>query len=512
MTCTFRLIACLLLVTSLFAGHSPATDIVAVCPDTFRDSLEPWMLHRQRDGLSIKVIPSSPAAATLHQAIRAAADSKTRFVVLVGDCPVIGTRGDASRETPTNYLATTVTAQWGAPPTLSTDMPFGDFDQDGTPDAVVGRLPVNNPAELDHLVNRIIRYESNPDFGVWRGNVQLVGGLGGFGSLIDTAIESVTRTVVTGVLPAETRTFVAYASPNHRFCPKDQPFTDAVLADYRRGARFWVYAGHGYVTELDRVPATLLGRPVLDCETVCRLDRPASALPIALLLACYTGAIDAPEDCLAERMLVTEGGPIAVFAGSRVTMPYGNATAAIGLIDSVYEKKMQRLGDAWLQTQVQMSRELDTPPSTARMMIDGLATMISPAGTDLLDERREHVRLYNLLGDPALHLHPPQSVSLRVATGFDPGETISIDAISPIDGELTVTLHRPLGSVPDHEADPNATAVASITRSVTAEVPSQSRIVLPESFRGPLTVRAFVSGSSAWATSAAKTRIRNLTR
>ncbi|TWT82608.1 hypothetical protein CA13_40710 [Planctomycetes bacterium CA13] len=484
-------------------------DIVAVCPDAFRASITPWIEHREQDGLSVSVVRSFGSAETVQQTIRDAATAETRYVVLVGTTPAIGTPCDPSCEVPTVYCRTTVTAQFGSPPTMSTDMPFGDFDGDGTPNAAVGRMPVKTTTELDQLIDRVVHYERQPDFGLWRGNVQLVGGLGGFGGMIDTAIESVTRTVVTGVLPPETRTFVAYASPNHRFCPKHLPFTEAVLEDYRRGSRFWVYAGHGYITELDRVPATLLGRPVLDCESVCKLQRPASSSPIALLLACYTGATDAPEDCLAERMLLTDGGPIAVFAGSRVTMPYGNANVAIGLIDGVYAKKMNRLGDAWLRTQVQMQSDVIQDQSTARMMIDGLATLMSPAGSKLVDERREHVRLYNLLGDPALHLHPPQSLSLEVATGFNPGETISIDATSPIDGELTVTLHRPLGSDSDDQEDPNATAVASITQLVSADRLNRSEVQVPDTFRGPLTVRAFVSGKTAWATAAAKTRIRN---
>ncbi|TWU44086.1 hypothetical protein Q31b_16210 [Novipirellula aureliae] len=505
---------CLFLASTLLQ-RSHASDIVVVCPDGFRTSMQRWIDHRHRDGLTTTTIASSSDCESLRRKIAQAATAQTRYVVLVGDTPVIGSSCNPRFETPTSYHATTVTAAWGSTPTLSSDLSFGDLNADGIPNAVVGRLPVNNVAELDNLVNRIIAYETTPDFGLWRGNVQLVGGVGGFGGLIDTAIESVARTMVTGVLPAETRTFVSYASPNHPFFPKNQPFTEAVLADYERGARFWVYAGHGFVTELDRVPATAAGRPVLDVQSVKRLRRPASSSPIALLLACFTGAIDAREDCLAERMLLTDGGPIAVFAGSRVTMPYGNATATIGLIDAIYHQKMRRLGDAWLQTQLDMQRDtenpadkLDTNRSTARLMIDGLATMISPSGTKLVDERCEHTKLYNLLGDPTLHLNPPLSLSIDVASGFDPGQLISVDAVSPIDGELTLLLHRPLGSVPDDEADPNETTVASLTQKIVANQPTVNEIRVPAMLSGPLTVRAFVNGTTAWATAAAKTRIR----
>lgn len=505
----FSLSALLLVVASAVADRraAVAADILAVCPPTYRAELRHWIDHRQRDGLSVSIVENHPDAKSLQAAIQASADPSTRYVVLVGDAPSIGTTCNPLLEIPTTYSATTVTAKYGSTPTLSSDMPFGDFDGDGIPEAVVGRFPVKAETQLQSFVERIIRYEQNADFGSWRGNVQLVGGIGGFGGMIDTAIESVTRTIVTGVLPAETRTTVAYASPNHRFFPKTKSFTEAVIENYNRGARFWVYAGHGQVTHLDRVPANAQGQPVLDCDSIGQLNCVGACSPIALLLACYTGAIDAPQDCFAERMLLADGGPIAVIAGTRVTMPYGNATAAIGLIDGVYHQKEARLGDAWLNTLVEMQRDSTTDRSTTRMMIDSLATMISPAGTNLVDERREHVRLYNLLGDPTLRLHPPESLDIQVKPGYNPGETITIESTCSIDGELTMTLDRPLGSSSDDD-DPNQTSIASITQPVTANQTHQCVFVLPTDVSGPLTVRCLVAGEQTWATASASTIVR----
>ncbi|WP_197169558.1 C25 family cysteine peptidase [Novipirellula galeiformis] len=510
----------------LLAGVGPALigteaavaiDIVAVCPSEYRDGFQAWVDHREQDGLTVAVIENHPDARSLLKSIQRSAAPQTRYVVLVGGSPAIGTTCDPTREIPTTYSPTTVTAKYGSTPTLSSDMPYGDFDQDGIPNAVVGRFPVNHKTELKNLIDRIIRYEQNSDFGLWRGDLQLVGGIGGFGGMVDTAIETVTRTIVTGVLPAETRTTVAYASPNHRFFPKSKSFTEAVIENYNRGSRFWVYAGHGQVTQLDRVPASAEGRPVLDRDSVGQLNCAHAGSPIALLLACYTGAIDAPESCFAERMLLADGGPVAVIAGSRVTMPYGNATAAIGLIDGVYHKKETRLGDAWLSTLVEMQRDAVTDRSTPRMMVDSLAAMISPAGTNLVEERREHTRLYNLLGDPTLRLHPPQTIDLKVAPGYHAGETITIESTSSIDGEITMTLDRPLGSPPvaatslgsslHDDDDPNETSIASVTQQVTANQVNKSVFVLPLGISGPLTIRALIAGEKTWATAAGRTII-----
>ncbi|MDG2223886.1 MAG: C25 family cysteine peptidase [Rubripirellula sp.] len=498
-----------LLWSVLHADLAPAdaADVIVVCPSRFRDALEPWVEHRQTEGLQVCVVDSNSNAETLRSSIRKSATDKTRYVMLVGDAPVIGAPCDELCQTPILYSPTTVTGKLGSTAVLSSDMLFGDFDLDNIPDAVVGRLPVDNSDQLATLIRRITARESSRDFGPWRGQIQLVGGVGGFGMVADRAIESVTRSIVTGVLPPETRTSVVYASPGHPFFPQETNFTEAVLNRYQRGSRFWVYAGHGRVTALDRVPNTLSGRPVLDQQTVQQLNRPAGESPIAVMLACYTGAMDAREDSLAEEMLLCDGGPIAVFAGSRVTMPYGNSTAAIGLIKGVFEQQLPRLGDAWLIALNQMQRDLPSDTSTTRMMIDALATIINPSGSSLKNERLEHMLLYNLLGDPTLRLNHPQPLKLQVPIGSPTGQPIRISLQSPIEGDLGLTLDHPLGATTD--GDPNDTTVAFVNQPVTAGEQVELEVAIPEAFRGPLVIRAHVAGESSWSAGAAKTFVRS---
>lgn len=503
-----------------------ATDVVVVCPDDHRFALESWLAFRRQEGLEIAVTSAVADVDAQICRVRELADADTRYVVLIGDAPPIGTASDPRFQVPTGYEPTRVTAAWGSTAALATDLGYGDLTGDGKVDAAVGRLPVSTPEELSHLVTRILAYERSNDFGLWRGQVELTGGIGGFGKLADAAIETVTRTVVTSLLPAETRTRVAYASPGHRFCPSEESFTEAVLNRYQDGARFWVYAGHGWVTELDRVPRGEQGIPVLDSDSVSRLNRQASGAPIALLLACYTGAFDAPTPCLAERMLLTDGGPIAIFAGSRVTMPYGNATAAVGLIEGVYDRQEPRLGDAWRSTLRQL--DLDdgsAEKSPARMLIDTLAAFCSPSGFSLADERREHMRLYHLLGDPLLRLHHPAPITLDVETvaanvGSDKAAEAADTAVaaetgtrplcvrltSPIAGTLTICVDRPLGSVAD--GDPNETTVATLSFDVEPGQACESFLSLPLGLTGPVIIRSWVAGAEGWATAAKPIVIR----
>jgi len=434
---------------TLAATSAGPFDAIAVCPPALQPALSSWVSRRTGEGLSVGVITPEPtAAATKRKLADAAEVGRTRYVLLVGDTQLSpdGRAIDARYFVPTIYQQADATAAWQEVPHLPGDYQYGDFDDDGLVNAAVGRLPVQTVDQAKELFARIAAYEDSRDFGNWRSRVDLVAGMGGFGPLIDGAIETITSGIITGYLPGAVRTRVTHAGPDSLFFPGSDRFTDTVLANYADGSRFWVYAGHGHIRELDRVPATRFGRPVLAVDDVERLRRSADGAPIALLLACYTGAFDATEDCLAKEMLLTPGGPIAVLAGSRVTMPYGNAAAAMGLIHSVYNRKPERLGDAWRETLIELATASDAEPGlqSRRLVIDSLAQVLGGGRID--EERREHMQLYNWLGDPTLRLAHPEELQIDPVGGVTAGQTLMVTGTSPLNGTLTVELHRRLGT------------------------------------------------------------------
>ena len=187
-------------------------------------------------------------------------------------------------------------------------------------------------------------------------------------------------------------------------------------------------------------------------------------------------------------------------------MPYGNTTAAVGMINAVYAQKLPRLGQAWYSALAEMYREQPVDQSSTRVMIDAMATIFSPKGTSLVNERREHMLLYNLIGDPTLRLHHPQSMEVTVAKGFQAGETIEITATSPLAGRLTVSLDRPLGAV--IEGDPNDLSIAAMQTQVLPERSQKLKFKIPKDISGPIMVRALVAGESTWAAGAARTIVR----
>lgn len=494
-------------------------DVVVVCPLPIQSSLDGWIRRRNSEGLEIHVLePATSSQATRRRISNVARVGRTRYVVLVGDSKLTpeGLPASPQAYVPTIYTHADATARWQPTPQLPGDHLYGDFDGNLIIDAAVGRLPVTTLPQTVDLLRRIAAYEDSRDFGSWRSRVDLVAGLGGFGALVDGAIETVASGMISGSLPGSVRTRVTHAGPSSPFCPGPHCFTETVLANYSAGCRFWVYAGHGNVCELDRVPANSSGRPVLCIKDLPHLNRPAESAPIALLLACYAGAIDATEDCLAKQMLLSQGGPIAVLAGSRVTMPYGNATAAMALIHSVYERKSERLGDAWLAALAEMATSSSSEPNlqARRGVVDGLATMLGDGKIDA--ERRDHMQLYNWLGDPTMRLIHPQDITIQTSERAIAGETLTIAGSSPLAGVMTIEIHRRLSAPPLIGATNSGQAAELLTNAeryrlandtcitqhrfgIEAPGAWRTQIRLPNDVAGPSVLSIQIEGETGYA-------------
>lgn len=512
---------CWLLLAVQVLPAASAADCLVVCPDQFRTAIKPWVDYRQRQGISVRLVDSAADAATVKRSLLAASLSeRTQFVVLVGDCRLTAAeQADPSLEVPTFYRATGPAAKYGSTATLPSDASYTDLNGDGVPQVAVGRMPVDTADQLTNWIDRIIAYETSENFDRWRDRVQITAGIGGFGMLADAAIESATRSVLTSTLPDAVSLAVTYASPRSPFNPGAIDFFPATLRRYREGGAFWVYMGHGNITALDRVPGPNgTRRPVLTCEDLDLLEVAPGSAPIGLLLACYTGAFDASVDCLAEQMVQCPGGPIAVLASSRVSMPYGNALIAQGLIHACYQQRVERLGTAWLIAQQEVAEDgrQNAELAQRRRLVDLLATALSPDAEQLPAERVEHIHLYNLLGDPTLRLQHPQAIVLDVPSGLSRGEKLVVRGVAPHGGKLTVSLCHFPGSVPTSpglspsERYEQANCVDVLQTEIEDHAGGNFELALvpPAGLSGRFRVVARVQGTGGWSTGAATLLLR----
>jgi hypothetical protein len=204
------------------------------------------------------------------------------------------------------------------------------------------------------------------------------------------------------------------------------------------GCLFWIYIGHAQQRFLDPVHVPGAVFPNLDADDAASSLSASYGLPIAVLLACYTGAFDQTQDCLAEALLRAEGGPVAAICGSRVTMPYGMAVLSDALLDEYFVQRRATLGELMLAAKRRMAAdEKDNP---RRQLLDALAAAFSPAADQLPAERLEHIALFNLLGDPLLRLPQPRTIEVHTADSVRGGEVLSVSGRCELAGEGWIEL------------------------------------------------------------------------
>ena len=517
--------ASLLLILATAIGTSP--NVIVVCPDAFIQSLQPWVEHRTSEGYEIAYVSNLGTPAEIRSKLRKIANrSKIHSIVLIGDAdPAAATNAQLrSHSVPTHHEPARVNIRWGSESEIATDNWFADLDDDRIPDVAIGRLPADTPAELTTLIHNILRYERSADFGAWRKKINFVAGSGGFGMLADMMIETAAKKFITDGIPAEYDTSMTYGNWHSPFCPNPIEFQHIVLGRLNEGCLVWAYLGHGHRTRLDVIRTPAGYAPILE-PAAFQQNKPHTAAPIVILLACYTGTFDGPDDCLAENMLRAEGGPAAVICGSRVAMPYGMAVFGTSLLDEFFRQRRTTLGEIVLYSK----RRLAAHGSSDRQrdLLDSLAKTISPAPDQLAAERTEHASLFNLLGDPLLTIRRPKKIDLEVPRYIQSGTTLQVTGNSPLGGELILELvcrrdRFRFSTSPRHRFKMTPQALRWMNRvyheanntrwtTIRLKIPPgafETSFDVPEAARGPCHVRGFVSGITDFAMGATDVYVR----
>jgi hypothetical protein len=411
----------LLLLLPFLAVTAPpgGPDTLVVCPGEFRPALVEWEKLRRAQGHELAIVDVPTSAERLMATIRRTNHAGLlKYVVIVGDEPSAqDTRIRTTQVTvPTNYVPAKVNIRWGPEKEIATDTPYGDVDSDGVPDVAVGRIPAHSAAELSAVVRKIIRYEQLADHGPWEKSLNIVSGAGGFGAVTDALVEAVGRQVIQQTVPRDYEVRHTCAGSAKPDSAEGIDFVSRACRKLNGGGLAWIYVGHGLPTELVYAPTATGIKSILSMRDVPQVHC-GPHNPLAVLVACYTGAMDAPHGCLAEELMLAEQGPVGVIAATRVTMPYGNTIMGCELLRACFQDRPVALGDVLrlAQRRVLAPTPKDQPDKDQlRATLDGMATLLSPPPADLAAERREHVLMYQLIGDPLLRLRRPVA---KVADG-----------------------------------------------------------------------------------------------
>lgn len=424
----------------------PGADWVVVTTSRFRPQVKALAEHRRKGGFTPLIIEARELYDTFTHGdfdpkaigmfVRKAHQDwkkKPRYLLLVGDADH-GADWISTKETIPTHLV--MTDYNGA---TATDAPFGDVNGDGTCEVMVGRFPVRSRDDLLTVISRTIDLERRPPPGAWRRRVRFVAGEARFNPMIDGIIERTFRRVVSKEIPAAFRMSMTYGNPDSPFYWPAGRFSDRVISELNQGALVMTYVGHGSTRAFDRIRDPSGGvHPILDVSSVPKIDARGRNAILAII-ACWTGNFDQPgRDSISELLLRKRGGPAAIVASSRISHPYPDALFGLGLARAFF-KSRKPLGDVFEEARGIMMQEASG--SLAKIAKPFLSKAIDP---DTLV--KDHLWLYNLLGDPALKIpFPEHELTLTTKGPIHAGQPLEVHvACGAAAGRLLLSLDRPL--------------------------------------------------------------------
>ena len=426
-------------VNGVLAISNAPPDTLVICPKQFQAAIRNWIDYRAKQGHVIEMIAPAKTSEAIKKQIRdVAIRGALKNVLIVGDSG--DRRADPDSLVATDFVEAKVNVRFGSTPEIATDNTYADLDQDGLPDVTIGRLPADSDAEIKLFTDRIIEYETKPKAfrPDWQRRINFVAGVGGFGQVIDGLIEQTTKQIITDLVPGGYETKMTYGSWHSPYCPDPRRFSEETIKRFNEGCLFWVYIGHGNRHRLDRIHMPDQSHMILDNQTVNQL-KCESGSPIAIFLACYTGATDDPRDCLAEEMMRQPRGPIATICGTRVTMPYAMSLLSLEMVHEYFNGEVETIGELIMASKRRMVEGSDNNPEY-REMIEGMGKAFSPLPNLLKRERLEHVQLIHLIGDPLLRLKRPKEIKLDSLGKKVAGTEVQIRGSVPVDGNLVLEL------------------------------------------------------------------------
>lgn len=247
-------------------------------------------------------------------------------------------------------------------------------------DVAIGRLPVQNAAAADIVVNKIIQYHGPAAYGPWQQHITFVADDGDDNLHLQDA-ESMSA--VTGQYwPAGNISKIyldAYPKVSDAGGSRYPTVNTAIAEDLYDGALIWNYTGHGSYSRL--------AEEVIMEESSLSTWKNAGKLPLFITATCDFAPFDNPAyTSLGEKVLLKEnGGGIALMTTTRAVFSVSNK-----VLNANYLQKLL------------------TPAADGHMLTLGEAAMEAKNLTYITYTDIPNNRKFQLLGDPALTLAFPR--------------------------------------------------------------------------------------------------------
>ena len=362
------------------------------------EAIKPLAKYRTKDGFETVI-----STASVSQAIRSQA-RRPAFVLLVGD-------DEPGRENEPWYLPAKrikryrwQSSQAGE---FASDAAWADLDGDLVPEIPIGRIPARAVRQVERIVSKIIAFEQIP---VTLDDLRLCawGGAAGYDPVVDRLASALMLQVVQTKVPAWVSPWIICADIRNPFCgwPADQ--STLFTQQLKRGGVLAVLIGHAQTQYFYAM--NFMGQDFW-YSAASAADALASGEPgpPLVMICCLAGNFAADKQCLAESLLMMDGGPAAVIAATAESHPLTNYFSSVCLVQAL-DGPQRRLGEFWLSAQKKSIQSRD-------LIIESMLSNVEGKLEEKIDIgklRRDQMLMYALLGDPALKIRLPEKLHGKI--------------------------------------------------------------------------------------------------
>jgi len=282
------------------------------------------------------------------------------------------------------------------------------------PNVYVGRLPASNPTELAHMINKTLKYESDPDLGDWMNQMLLAGGISSYSPPEDEArlMENIWQNYAISEI-----NFTHLAKTTASFTPSVPPtpnfLGDLNITSFRdefdSGYSTVIIAGHADPSQIN--DASSLPDPGNyynndDASSSSNLNMPS----LFYADACTTSSYDMGDDSIGEILIKRiNSGAIGFVGGLRVTWYWendddlemlnrGNAKL---FWQQFFEEKKFRQGRALYDSKV------------AYLESDYFTGDRDDRSSIRYEYERKNLLSYSLLGDPIVDIYTKEPTNTQ---------------------------------------------------------------------------------------------------
>jgi len=376
---------------------------ICVYASEMQEAVAPLAKHRAAQGMKVVTIDVADVLAENDLRKRIAglcrAHRGRSFVLLVGAPTMRGTAGRMK----------------GVP----TDNAYGCVGEALLPTVTVGRMPARNAREAKAMVQKTLAWETDRRPGAWKRRLTVLAGAPSYNPTVDALVERLAMSSFARLDAGWTGRAI-YDNAASPYALPPALLRKRALEYLAEGQLFIVYLGHSSADGFwGRGEHGLRAR---DWAGV-KIARGAGVLAT---FGCYGCPLDGAEAYGLSAMR-NPNGPVAVVGATGECWAAMSLLMATGMLEGLRGGPPERLGELWLA----MKKHLAEAPINP-LVYGALDAVDGDPQTPQATQRREHLEMFVLLGDPALRLpRVTAELRLRIEGKVAPGAELTVRADVP---------------------------------------------------------------------------------